>query len=207
MRLWSFDRWTVDTPIVKHARAAVRNGFAVVFLRPGGKEPLCPLTARERGSAGVDHPCGVSHASTDERWVVRKATQLEKDYGRINLGIAAHASGVVVIDADTPEQVESVCELLRQLGEDAAILADQPTVRTPGSCRDGVWVHEQGTHWYFNRPDELDLPTYPGEMHLVGGAVLRWGNSYTLVPPSERDEGPYISSPSTSATSPSASPR
>jgi hypothetical protein len=193
MRLWSFDRWTDDTPIVKHARAAVRNGFAVVFLRPGGKEPLCPLTARERKKAGPKHACGVAHASTVESWVVRKAKLMEQEHGQINLGIAAHASGVVVIDADTPEQVESVAELMRQLGEDAAVLAEQPTVKTPGSKRDGVWVHEQGTHWYFNRPEGLVLPEYPGQMGLPGGAVMRWGNSYTLVPPSVRAEGQYIS--------------
>lgn len=193
MRLWSFDRWTAATPLRSHARAAVRNGFAVVFLRPGGKEPLCPLTARERKKAGPQHPCGVAHASKDEGWVLRKAKQLTDAYGQVNLGIAAHASGVVVIDADTPEQVESVTSFLRELGDTAAILADQPTVKTPGSQRNGVWVHEQGTHWYFNRPAELNLPEHPGHMTLTGGAVMRWGNSYTLVPPSVRAEGYYVS--------------
>jgi hypothetical protein len=193
VREWSFTLWAHDTPMVKHARAAVRNGFAVVFLRPGGKEPLCPLTARERKKAGPTHPCGVAHASRDERWVVRVGKRLEDEYGHINLGIAAHASGVVVIDADGPEQSETVAELLRQLGSDAAVLAEMPTVQTPGKQRGTEWVHQRGTHWYFNRPDELDLPQYPGQLVLPGGAVMRWGNSYTLVPPSERAEGPYVS--------------
>ena len=193
MRAWSFTKMGDATPMVKHARQAVRDGFAVVFLKPGRKDPLCPLTAREKQKAGPNHPCGVAHATTDEKTIVRWGTRLEKEHGAINLGIAAHASGVVVIDADTSEQVESVVELLRQMGDVEELYGLQPTVRTPGVERNGVWVHESGTHWYFNRPEGLELPQYPGAIGLPGGAVMRWGNSYTVVPPSVRAEGRYVS--------------
>ena len=193
MRMWPFTKWAGSTTMDKYAREAVRAGFAVVFLRPGGKEPICPLTARDKRAAGPRHACGVAHASKDEKWVVNAAKRLERDYGRINLGIAARASGVVVIDADTPEQVESVQALLAQLGEDETLLGGLPTVQTPGVERDGVWVHHGGTHWYFNVPDELELPAHPAQMALVGGAVMRWGDTYTVVPPSERPEGRYLS--------------
>ena len=185
--------WHDGVAMSKYARDAVRNGYAVLFLHPGRKDPLCPLTARELAKAGPHHPCGVMHASDDEKWVYRTAQRLEKSHGRINLGIAAHRSRLVVIDADTPEQVAAVRLQLGEMGADEALYGLQPTVATPGVERDGVWVHSGARHWYFNVVEGIELPLYPGELQLAGGAVMRWGNSYTVVPPSVRPEGRYES--------------
>jgi hypothetical protein len=192
MRDWTLNTWHDGVAITKYAVDAARNGYWVIPLHPGRKDPLCTLNSRELAKAGVHHPCGVSHATNDVKVVRRVFKRLEETHGRINLGVALHPSRLVTIDADNPDEVDGVRDWFRELGADEEVYGLQPTVATPGVMRDGEWLHKDGTHHYFNVPDGIELPLYPGEMKLPGGAVLRWGNSYNVAPPSIRPEGRYV---------------
>jgi hypothetical protein len=181
-----------DTPIYRTAMALVRNGYAIIPVKPGTKEPDCILTSRERNKQ-VGHPCGVYHAITDVKIAERVFRRLTKELKREpNVGIVAHPSRLVVVDADTPEAVESLLHRWAQAEEDEGYLTRSPTVSTPGSRRGGEWRHHHGGHWYFNLPDGIELPVSPGQLQLPGGADVRWGMLMTVAPPSTRPEGAYI---------------
>jgi Bifunctional DNA primase/polymerase, N-terminal/AAA domain len=195
MRIFSyyFTTWHEGMEMRKTAIAAVRNGYAVVPVRPGGKVPLCTLTAREVKAAGVDHACGVHHAITVDRVADRVFKRLAREYGPdVNIGIVAHPSRLVVVDIDTAESVTSFLESWARAEDDERRLGFGPTVTTPGSRRDGEWKHHDGGHWYFNVPAGLELPIAPGKLVLPGGAEVSWGRTMTVAPPSKRDEGLYL---------------
>lgn len=104
----------------------------------------------------------------------------------VNLAIETGRSRLVVVDADTAEQV---AEFLTRSGAPEGM---PPTISTPGKVVDGNWVHSNGGHFYFTVPEGVDLPTEVGSMNLgaTGYAVL-WHNRYVLIPPSTRAEGSY----------------
>lgn len=182
-----FTSWGPGTDIVKIAVDACRNGYGIIPVQPGGKRPLCTLTARELNIAGPRHDCGVHHAITDDKVARRVFTRL-KATGNINIGIVAHPSRIVVVDVDTPEAVESFRSSWAQAEEDERFLHHSPTVRTPGT-HDGR--HHDGGHFYFSLPDGLILPPTPGQTTLPGGGDVRWGMMMTVAPPSVRPEGRY----------------
>jgi Bifunctional DNA primase/polymerase, N-terminal/AAA domain len=192
-----------DTPIFRSAIALVRNGYAVVPVEPGGKAPMCTLTARERnaeirthgghGAGFAASPCGVYHYITDDRVAEHVFKRLAKQLDREpNIGIVAQPSRLVVVDADTPEAVDSFLHRWCQAEEDEGYLTRSPTVSTPGSRRGEEWRHRHGGHWYFALPEGIELPTTPGQLQLPGGSDVRWGMLMTVAPPSVRPEGPYI---------------
>lgn len=75
-------------------------------VRPGGKVPLCTLNARELKAAGADHDCGVKHAITDPSVASRVFRRMAKGCTeRLNLGIVAHPSRIITVDADNPGPV------------------------------------------------------------------------------------------------------
>lgn len=200
---------SVEDSLIHVARAAVRQGFAIVPNRPGTKQPLCTLNAKETREADdvaraqaqergdrrwdrVRHSCGVHHAITSDKDSDRIVRRLVKTYGRINLGIELRRSRVVVVDVDTP-------------AENAAFLAtwrahtDEPapagyTISSPG-VRDetGAWIHSGGGHYYFTLPETLKtgLPPVPGGLKDDSGWAAMWADRQVLVPPSVRTEGPY----------------
>ena len=182
-----FTSWSDATDPAKIAVDAVRNGYAVIPVQPGGKVPMCTLTARELKVAGVRHACGVHHAITDPQVARRVFARLGK-VGVLNIGIVAHPSRIVVVDVDTPEAVESFLSRWAQAEEDERYLTHSPTVRTPGTADQR---HHDGGHYYFALPDGVDLPVSPGQLVLPGGGDVRWGMVMTVAPPSRRPEGRY----------------
>lgn len=196
MRVFSdyFTTWHEGMEMRRTAIAAVRNGFAVVPVRPSEKVPLCTLTDQELRRQGLDHPCGTRHAITDDKVADRVFKRLTKHYGPdLNIGIVAYPSRLVVVDIDTIEALEAFRSSWAQATEDAGYLTDTPTVTTPGTRRGGEWKHVPGGgHWYFNVPDGIELDPAPGKMVLPGGAEVSWGWFMTVAPPSRRDEGRYL---------------
>ena len=190
-----FTTWTEDTPLWRIAQDACNNGYAVVPVKPGGKVPLCTLNANELKKAGPKHPCASNHAITDPKEAKRVFTRLAKAGARLNIGVVAHPSHLVVVDADVPEAVEAFLERWAQAETDEGYLTHSPTVQTPGSKVGDEWKHHDGGHWYFALPENLEppLPIYPAQLTLPGGADVRWGMIMTVAPPSERAEGRYVS--------------
>lgn len=179
--------------IRKTAVAAVRDGYAVVPVAVGGKAPVCTLTTRELQATGTDHDCGVHHAITDPEVANKVFTRLTKGGARINIGVVAGPSRLLVVDADTADEVQAFVSDWAEAEGDPGYLTHTPTVRSPGLMGDeGLWRHKDGGHFYFAVPDGVDLPwDVRGSMKADGGYDVRWGMSQTLVPPSVRPEGPY----------------
>lgn len=174
------------------ARAAVREGFAVVPVAAGGKRPLCTLSDRAKAAAG-DHQCGVYHALTDPDKAKRVFDRLERGDGPDpNIGIVAHPSRLVIVDCDLPAHVEAFLADWADHTGDPDYLHHTPTVRTPGSRNaDGSWRHHDGGHFYFTVPDGVELPLSPAVIAAGGGYDIKWGMTMVVAPPSQRREGAY----------------
>jgi hypothetical protein len=189
-----------------YVRALADAGLAVMLLHPGTKEPCDMRTprrkqmdntaareaAREAGRADwerVEAPRGLYLATSDKAVLTRYVTrfyEVHPEGTALNLAIEVGRSNLVVVDADTAEQV---AEFLDMCHAPADL---PPTVRSPGQQNpDGTWVHRDGGHFYFTT-EGLDLPPGVGSTTIgeTGIAVL-WANRYVLIPPSVRAEGEY----------------
>lgn len=191
-------------------------GLSVLFVHPGAKTPVDLRTARERiaadkaarqaaKAAGNPHwhrarsDSGLALASTDRAVVDRYLAEYIRAFSTfedgemiepaaVNIGVEVDASGLVVIDADTPEQVsafEAAC------GETCPVA----TVSTPGArdAASGEIVHHDGGHWYFTVPEGMGLPEDAGSLKSSAedGYAALWSRRYVLIPPSTRPEGAY----------------
>ncbi|MCX5119234.1 AAA family ATPase [Micromonospora sp. NBC_00362] len=195
-------------------RNAVRQGFAIVPIAPGQKVPICTLTARqakaadreakdaareagERGWERKQHECGIAHALTDPAIATRVISRMVKERGPINIGVEVGRSRMVMVDADTAEQVAGfLADWSEQSGHD--LTGRRPTVTTPGKvmvAADGEqrWVHKDGGHFWFTIPEGIDLAALPGQgtLRADSGWVAVWRDHQALVPPSVRAEGAY----------------
>lgn len=197
-----------EDPLMNLARYAIRAGFAIVPCLPGTKRPMCTLPqrdvkradneAQERARAAgkrrwdlVRHECGLKHAITDEKDSDRIIRRLVRDHGRINLGVELGASRVVVVDVDTDAEKEAfAASWLTATGEP---LPYGMTVASPGvMAADGAWKHKNGGHYWFALPPNLVLPGDEGAMKHPSGWIAMWAGRQVLVPPSVREEGPYL---------------
>ena len=125
------------------AHTLVSLGYHLVPCEPGGKRPLLCWAGSPSGHAEVD------------RW-------LDGFGAHINLAIHAGKSGVVVLDADTPE---------------AAAWIETHCPATPMAAR----TPRGGRHAYFRSPDHAPPPA----QNLFGiGLDLKAGNSLVLASPS-----------------------
>lgn len=195
--------------IVRVGVGAVRAGFAIVVDRPLTKIPMCVLNTRDAKRADeeaqqaakeaghprwdkIRHDCGLKHAITDDKKARTILQRLTKDGSAVNIGVELSASRMVVVDVDTPE-------------ESAAFLHDWDaqglppisiTVQSPGVQNEkGEWVHKDGGHYWFELPEDVELPKGTGAMKIdvpgIGGYSVMWADRQVLVPPSVRNEGPY----------------
>lgn len=208
------------------AKALIRFGLAVVIIEPDGKKAVCTLNtadakrantaaqdaAREAGSANwerVKHPCGISHAITDEKELTKVGVKRKLEAGA-NLAISpGHSSRrVIIVDVDTESERKAFLQdWSDRSGDDRT---DTPmTVSSPGVMsaavgKETTWVHKDGGHFWFDIPDGIELPERPGKLtwcrcHGVqqptGGCLASWcayyGSGYVLIPPSVRPEGAY----------------
>jgi hypothetical protein len=192
----------------KFARRLAGCGLAVLFIAPNSKVPTdCRAagkkTADDRAAQNAARAVGrtdwkraksdsgVYLATTDtavlDGYLNRYRGTWDPDCA-VNLGVALAASRLVVIDADTPEQVEA----WRSDAAAGGNTLGEGTVTTPGKCDPGTgeWSHHGGGHWYFTVPEGVELPESPGVWKAPGGYAVMWGG-YVLTPPSVRDEGTY----------------
>lgn len=199
------------------AKALIRAGLAVLLIEPGGKKPVCTLTARqavtadnaaqkaarESGSQNwekVRHDCGVYHAMTDPKDLT-KARVKEWLGAGANLAVvpAASATRVMVVDLDTREERRGFMAdwAAHASAEEREELEHLPmTVTSPGVMSaevDGteVWTHKDGGHFWLTLPEGVELPTAPGKLKGATGWTVYYGSGYVLVPPSVRKEGAY----------------
>jgi hypothetical protein len=183
----------VETPdITRVAVEAVRQGYAVIPVKALTKIPdICTLNARELREQGPRHLCGVHHAITDAELARKVFTRLGPD---LNIGVVAYPSGLICVDADNADGVTAFLADMAEGCDDPDLIRHTPTVRTPGMVNEaGTWLHKDGGHFLFELPSgvELDL----GRQKIVDrkGYEIRWGWSMSLVPPSIRAEGRYVS--------------
>jgi hypothetical protein len=204
--------------LVGIAKAACKEGYAVIAVKPRTKEPMCTLTdrarkaadkmaahaARESGSKHwerVTHPCGRNHAITDPAEAERVFKRLVAAYPELNIGLEVGASRLVVVDADTEAEMASFTALLAERESNPELCNAAPTVRSPGVLRtsgeDGkeVWTHKGGGHFWYLLPEGVDFSQAKAPSLKIGisepKASLMFRDQLVLVPPSVRDEGPY----------------
>lgn len=134
----------------------------------------------------------------DDRDVKGKSVQTLVESPLINIAIEVGGSGLIVVDCDTPEQLDRFYEVA---GIDPAA-APPPTVVSPGTQMPRTtwddkpaWIHHGGGHFYFTLTDEQRacLPRNTGSMVWGGadGFAMLWDRRYVLIPPSTRAEGAY----------------
>lgn len=202
--------WLAAAPAADSAAAVLdawlRDGCALglhmLFIQPGGKEPVdlrTPKERREEDGAAQDaaraagrrnwdrakSKGGVYLATADPDRLAELLGRYRSRYGAdcaVNLGVALGPSHLLVVDCDTAEEVAQLRGLL-SLPTDAA-----PTVRTPGALRDGEWVHRDGGHFWFVLPVDDEVPA---TRKLGRAGTAYGGDRYVVIPPSVRPEGGY----------------
>lgn len=186
----------------------IRAGLSPIIMKPGSKHPICILSTAaakkadleaqaaflaehpERQANSVTHPCGLKHVLDDPAKVGAIVKRAQGTYGPdLNVGIHLGRSRMLVVDVDTTEEREAFAQwFIRHTSLDLPPI----TVESPGAYDLDAqrWIHYGGGHWYFSVPDDFPFPegkVLKGE----GGWAAMWGESYVLVPPSVRAEGPY----------------
>ena len=88
----------------------------------------------------------------DDKSAVIAASRVD-DYTAFepNVGLYIGASQLVVVDVDSPQEYEAWLSICEAHDFDPGA----PTVQSPGSFRNGTWVHSDGGHWYFQATEEL----------------------------------------------------
>lgn len=195
---------------VKFARSMAAAGLPVLLVKPGGKAPLDMRTAgeakKDTEAAGGGKTGGVHLATTDKArlksYITRAMADPDKKRqkstpapvnGPLNWAVRLADSGYVVADADTPAEVAALKDYLAAAYGTTAVPG--PTVVTPGTT-DGA--HTGGGHWWFRLPDGMTVDPakapavikVPVDGHEAGFS-LYVGNAYVLIPPSQREPGPY----------------
>lgn len=204
-----------NADLVRIATNAVRAGYAVLPVEPGGKKPLCILTENQRRSAdkkaalaardagfrgwmNIRHSnsgeCGVHHAITDDKVAQRVFKRLYEEHPDLNIAIEVGRSRVLCIDADNAADVTEFTSMWAEEAGVPQLRNMHPTVRSPGKIDvNGEWTHKNGGHFHFYLPDDVDFSNAPTADPLkFGGAVCYFKDRVLLVPPSVREEGPYV---------------
>lgn len=176
-----------------YVRTLADAGLSVLFIQPGTKVPDDLRSAQAKKKAD-DPRAGAYLATSDKATLARYVESARKKYGddaALNLAVHAGRSRYVIIDADTPEEVQSwISWWSDATGEDMAGVP--PTVTTPGAqANDGAWKHHGGGHWYMALPEGFDVPEGTPAKVKVGTATAYVGDAYVLIPPSTRPEGRY----------------
>lgn len=205
--------------LVGIARAACREGYAVIAVKPLSKEPICTLTDRQRVAADrmaanaaresgsrhwekITHPCGRNHAIADPAEADKVFKRLVARHPDLNIGLEVGASRLLVVDADTVAEVAAFCQLWAERESLPELAHAAPTVRSPGVLRSSaesgeeVWTHKGGGHFWFLLPDGVEFSQAAAPSMKIGigdtKATLMFRDQLVLVPPSVRNEGPYV---------------
>ncbi len=199
-------------------RTAARMGFALMFCKPGTKEPVCPLTsralkladtaaqeaAREAGNPRWDrvrHDCGLYHATDDPKALDAYLKRLTKAGQPMpNLAIDVSRSRMLCVDVDTPAEYQGWRNSWRQgTGTDWDTVGEL-TVKSPGVFDPATqtWKHHGGGHIWIdlstlepNQHRDLLLSVGEGIYKDPSGWTAMYRDKYVLVPPSVRDGRGY----------------
>ena len=192
--------------MVRVGRAATKAGLAIVVDKPGEKIPVCTLTAQQRNAADqaardaaaeagkpragqVRHACGLTHAITDPDEALKVLARMAKR-DRFNLGVEPRKSGLIIVDLDDPDQIES----FKQISPAAELTVSSPGAIGEHGDPDDVttWAHFCGGHIYYTVPEGAELPEDLGTFTDPEGKwKVMWGECQALIPPSRRREGAY----------------
>jgi hypothetical protein len=201
--------------LVGIAKAACNEGYAVIPIRPMGKEAMCTLTerqaraadqmaanaAREAGKGHWErarHDCGLTHAITDPKDAERVFRRLVTKHPDLNIALELSHSRLICVDSDNLDEVASFTALWAQRDGIPELASAAPTVRSPGKVNpEGTWVHKDGGHFWFLLPGGVEFIDSPIATSMPIGAheakaQVKFSRSYVLVPPSVREEGPYV---------------
>jgi hypothetical protein len=137
----------VSAANLTHALRYAEHGWHLFPCRPRGKEPITPN--------------GCTNATRDPL----QLTAYWDACPNANIGVNVGKSGLIVVDADTPE----ACGWLER----------QPVTRTASTAR--------GFHAYYRAPEGVELASTSGTIHR--GIDTRAGNAYVLAPPSIHSTG------------------
>lgn len=190
------DNTSDDATMKGYVRALADAGLAVLFVQPGTKIPddVRSNQARKKDQEAGQDKSGLYLATSDKAALARYVTAYRKKHGDgapVNLAIHPGRSRYVVIDADTPEEVQSWIQWWSD-ATDTDMTGVPPTVQTPGAQdADGTWKHSGGGHWYLRLPDGFEVPEGTPAKIKVGQATAYVGDCYVLIPPSTRPEGRY----------------
>lgn len=194
---------TADEPVLlKFTRELCKLHLPALLIQPGTKLPLDMRSSHEKKQ---DPRSGV-HMATDNPTVLKKYIhRARRDANEkrpkthpaplepnapLNFAVRLRGSGYVVVDADTPEEVEALKQFLApEFGGLDKVPA--PTVLTPGGGG-----HSGGGHWWFKLPDTVTISDDMPAVHKVttehGSFSVYLNDAYVLIPPSTRPEGPYV---------------
>lgn len=194
---------TADEPVLlKFTRELCKLHLPVLLIQPGTKMPLDMRSSHEKKQ---DPRSGV-HMATDNPTVLKKYIhRARRDANEkrpkthpaplepnapLNFAVRLRGSGYVVVDADTPQEVEALKQLLApEFGGLDKVPA--PTVLTPGGGG-----HSGGGHWWFKLPETVTISDDMPAVHKVttehGSFSVYLNDAYVLIPPSTRPEGPYV---------------
>lgn len=203
---------TADIPTLSSfIRAACGTGLALLLIAPGTKIPVDMRTSQQKSKddtaaqaqAKIDgrgdwrkaRSLAGSHlATTDASTVIKYVKRYRDTFGAdaaVNFAAEVGRSGLVVVDADTADQVSAFLTDAGVHTDDGKPMDLPPTVSTPGSVDDdGTWAHSDGGHFYFTLDPGEELPG-TGAWTAPGGYVAMYRNRYILIPPSVRPEGRY----------------
>ncbi|WP_181896894.1 bifunctional DNA primase/polymerase [Corynebacterium senegalense] len=149
------DRATRDE-VLAYAAALQGHGLALIPIERGGKKPATPN--------------GLNNATTEPG-------VFSSHYrDGMNLAVVLGPSKLVIVDADTPAEVDGWHTWQAQNGTNMPT----PTVHSPGTTRG----HHSGGHWWIDAADTNDALAEV----KVGGATAMAGNRYVLLPGSVRDD-------------------
>lgn len=199
-------------------RTAARMGFALLFVKPDSKEPLCPLTsralkladtaaqeaAREAGHPRWDrarHDCGRAHATDDPKALDAYLKRLQKAGQPMpNLAIDVGRSRMLCVDVDTPAEYQGWRDSWRRATDTDWDSVGELTVKSPGvyDPATGTWKHHGGGHIWIdlstvepNPNRDLLLSVGEGIYKDPSGWTAMYRDKYVLVPPSVRDGRGY----------------
>lgn len=195
--------------IPRLAEAAVKEGFAVIAVKPGEKQPICTLTPRDRKKADEEakeaakaagktrwadasHECGRAHAITEPAEARKVFTRLAKQ-GEVNLGAHPGKSGWIAVDADQAADVEAWMEHWARMSGDPSLVGAAPTVSSPGVFKGEEWRHRGGGHVWMWLPPEVNFANCDINTPLAyQGSQVYFADALILLPPSTRPEGEYV---------------
>lgn len=170
------------SPIGTCAAIGAARGLHVFPIRPNGKTPLIPNAHRPEEKSQCRGECGrLGHGLYDASADVATVASWWRRWPAANIGLATGASGLYVVDTDSPE------------ANDAWLLLVETHRNTSGALDTDTCTIVQtanGWHYWFAVSVDSDLGNTAGNRGGVApGIDTRGQGGYVLYPPSRHPSG------------------